>query len=114
MRLRHKNETIRTLLPHQCVAGDAIRYSLLAVKHKQPHGTFLYDILMSASTESQLWHNLWRVPRTTQNKKIGKIILPLNIPKTHWYVAILHLDKMGVKLNIQNDIKMRDKELKLT
>ena len=87
------------------------RYSLLAVKHKPPQGTFIYDVLMSASTESQLWYNLWRGQRTTQNNKIDKIILPINIPNTHWYVAILYLSKRGVELNIQNDIKMRDRRI---
>ena len=72
LRSKHKNETIRTLLPHQFVAGDAIRYSLLAVKHKPPQGTFLYDVLMSASTESQLWHNLWRVQGQHKTKKLTK------------------------------------------
>ena len=49
--------------------------------------------------------------RTTQDKKVGKIILPINIPNTHWYVAILYLSKRGVELDIQNDIKMRDKRI---
>ena len=66
---------------------------------------------MSASTESQLWHNLWRIPRTTQNKKIDKIILPVNIPNTHWYVAILYLGETGVELHIQNNIKLRDNRI---
>lgn len=79
--------------------------------NKLPQGTYVYDVLMSVATEAQLWHTLWRVPRTTQSKKISTIIVPINIPRIYWYVAILHLDKMGVKLNIQNNIKMRDKRV---
>ena len=40
--------------PHQYVSGDAITFCLKAIKFKPPKGTYVYDILMSAATESQL------------------------------------------------------------
>ena len=82
---------------------------LQAVKYKPPQGSYLYDVLASAATEAQIWNYLWRTPRTTQEKKIKTLILPINVENIHWYVAILHLDNDGVKLNIQNDINMRNK-----
>ena len=54
-------------------------------------------------------------PRTSQNKKIAKIILPINVHNIHWYIAILRLDETGVNLDIQNNIDMRSEttEVKL-
>ena len=42
-------------------------------------------------------------------QKIATIVLPINVHNVHWYVAFLKLDKTGVKLNIQNNIELRDK-----
>jgi len=106
---RRRNEAITTLLPHQYISGDAITYCLAALQHKPPQGTYIYDVLVSAATEAQIWNIFWRIPRTKQNKKISAIILPINVQNIHWYVAILYLDNVGVKLNIQNDIGMRNK-----
>ena len=68
-------------------------------------------MLTSVTTEAQLWNALWRAPRTTQGKKIATIVLPINVHNVHWYVAFLKLDKTGVKLNIQNNIELRDKTI---
>ena len=92
------------------MSGDAITFCLEAVQYKPPKGTYLYNVLMSVTTEAQIWNNLWRKPRTTQNKKISTKILPINVDNIHWYLGILYFDNAGVKLTIQNDIPMRKKK----
>ena len=98
-----------TILPDQFISGDAITYCLAALEYRPPQLTYLYDVLLSVATESQLWNTLWRFPRTTQARRVSTIILPINVQNVHWYVAILHIDEEGVKLTVRNDIDMRSK-----
>ena len=106
---RRRNQAISTIMPHQYVSGDAITFCLKAVKFKPPKGTYVYDILMSAATESQLWTSLWRSKRKTKEIKIDTIILPINVHNIHWYVAFVRIGKNEIKLNIRNNIGIRNK-----
>ena len=106
---RRRNQAISTIMPHQYVSGDAITFCLKAVKFKPPKGTYVYDVLLSAATESQLWTNFWRSKRKTKERKIDTLILPINVHDIHWYLTIVRISKNEVNLNIRNDIGMRNK-----
>ena len=107
-RNRRRNEAARTLLLHRYISGDAIMFCLASAKFKPPQGTYVYDVLLSVATEPQLWTPLWRPPRTTGEKKVTRIVLPINVQNIHWYLAILQVDEEGVELEIQNNLQMRD------
>ena len=76
---RRRNKAIHAVLPHQYVSGDAITLCLDAVKYKPRLKTYVYDVLLSVTTEAQLWTILRRTPRTSQSKKIAKIYIILAI-----------------------------------
>ena len=109
IRRRKRNEAISTIMPDQYISGDAIMFCLNAVNFKPPKETYVYDVLLSAATESQLWTSFWRSKRKNKERKIDKIILPINIHNIHWYLAIAQIGKNEVNLNIQNNIGMRKK-----
>ena len=96
-------------MPDQYISGDAIMFCLNAVNFKPPKGTYVYDVLLSAATESQLWTSFWRSKRKTKERKIDTIILPINVHNIHWYLAIVRISKNEVNLNTRNDIGMRNK-----
>ena len=96
-------------MPNQYISGDALLYCLKEVKFKPPKGTYVYDVLLSQATESTLWNSFWRNKRRTREGKIHTIILPINVHNIHWYLASVRIHKNEVKLNIHNDIKMRNK-----
>ena len=55
-----------------------------------------------------MWTPLWRPPRTTLEKKVNTIVLPINVQNIHWYLAVLRVDETKVKLEIQNNLEMRN------
>ena len=107
---RRRNQAIITILPDQYISRDAITFCLNAVKYKPPKGTYVYDVLMSAATELQLWTTLWRSKRKTKEKKNDTIALPINVHNIHWYLAIANLGKSEVKITILNNLDMRNKK----
>ena len=44
-----------------------------------------------------MWTPLWRPPRTTPEKKVNTIVLPINVQNIHWYLAVLHVNEREVK-----------------
>ena len=103
---RATNRAIMTLMPHEYISGDAIHLSFKALKYQPPKRTYMYDVLSSRLSEPSLWRSLWKPPRDTFEQRIKKIVLPINVHDTHWYIAIVKVTRTECTIDIQNNLTM--------
>ena len=107
---RRRNRAIATVMPHEYISGDAIFFCLKAIEYKPPKRTYIYDVLLSRTSESKLWTALWNPPKNTFEQRLNTIVLPINVHDIHWYIAVARVTRTKCTIDIHNNLNMRNKE----
>ena len=86
---------ITTLFPHQYIAGDAIKLAVKSLNLSLGPDSYLADVLISHLPTDRILRILDTKTRQFRQKIYNKILVPINVKSTHWYLGVLQRQKSG-------------------
>lgn len=105
-------QAITTLFPHQYIAGDAIKLAVKSLNLSLGKDSYLADVLISHLPMDRILRILDTKTRQFRQKIYNKILVPINVKSTHWYLGVLQRQKSGeYHLHTQNNcISIRNEQ----
>ena len=95
---------ISTLLPDQCLSGDAIRLATESLNLALEPDVYLADVLVSQLPSDRILRILRKRTRQLHQHPLNKILVPINVKSTHWYLGVLQRQESGdFRLMTQNN-----------
>ena len=87
---------ISTLFPDQYVAGDAIQLAIKSLNLTIGPDSYLADVLLSHLPTDRILRIIKKRIQQWSSKKIfNKILIPINVKSTHWYLGVLQRQQAG-------------------
>ena len=87
---------ISTLFPDQYVAGDAIQLAIKSLNLTIGPDSYLTDVLLSHLPTDRILRTIKkRIQRSPSKKVFNKILIPINVKSTHWYLGVLQRQQAG-------------------
>ena len=97
-------EAISTLFPHQYIAGDAIELAIKSLNISLGPDLYLADVLLSHLPTDRILRILDKKTKQFRQKIYNKLLVPINVKSTHWYLGVLQRQKSGeYQLQTQNN-----------
>ena len=97
-------ETISTLFPDQYIAGDAIMLAIKSLNLSLGQDSYLADVLISNLPGDRILRTLKTKLKQSSQKISRKILVPINVKLTHWYLGVLQRQESGeYQLQTQNN-----------
>ena len=87
---------ISTLFPDQYVAGDAIQLAIKSLNLTIGPDSYLTDVLLSHLPIDGILRTIKKQMQRSPSKKVfNKILIPINVTSTHWYLGVLQRQQAG-------------------
>ena len=87
---------ISTLFPDQYVGGDAIQLAIKSLNLTIGLDLYLADVLLSHLPTDRILRIIKKRIQQWSSKKIfNKILIPINVKSTHWYLGVLQRQQAG-------------------
>ena len=88
-------EAISTLFSDQCLAGDAIKLAIESPNLVLEPDTYFADVLVSQLPADRILRIFRRKIQQSNQKGFNKIVVPINVKATHWYLGVLQRQESG-------------------
>ena len=82
-------QAITTLFPHRYIAGDAIKLAIKSLNLSLGPDSYLADVLISHLPTDRILRILDTKTRQFRHRIYNKILVPINVKSTHWYLGVL-------------------------
>ena len=87
---------ISTLFPDQYVAGDAIQLAIKSLNLTIGPYSYLANVLLSHLPTDRILRIIKkRIQQSPSKKVFNKILIPINVKSTHWYLGVLQRQQAG-------------------
>ena len=87
---------ISTLFPDQYVAGDAIQLAIKSLNLTIGPDSYLANVLLSHLPTDRILRIIKkRIQQSPSKKVFNKILIPINVKSTHWYLGVLQRQQAG-------------------